>query len=375
MIRRQRNGRLIFFIAVSLLATAIVLWQWQLTKAEIKIAESLDTPPTAASKTIKEKPPAQTVKAVYLTAYSAGNAKKMEQIIDLIEKTELNSVVIDIKDYSGLVLYDTQVELAKKLGLKDVRIKNISELIQKLHDKKIYVIARQTVFQDPILAEKRPEWALKDKNGKIWRDRMGLSWVDMTNQYVWNYNMQLAKEAAALGFDEINFDYIRFPSDGLIKNIVYNTDKKKYEVMAEFFRYLNKEMSKEPVWISIDLFGLTMEHKDDMGIGQRIVDAVNEVDYISPMMYPSHYFPGHLNFSNPADHPQEIIANGISKGLPLFKNARAKFRPWLQAFDLGAVYGAEKIRLQIDEVEKNSPDGWMLWNAANKYTTTGLKLE
>ncbi|MCX6779224.1 MAG: GTP-binding protein [Candidatus Magasanikbacteria bacterium] len=353
MTQHGANKGLIFFIIFSCTAISFVLWQWQITKAQIKETEIAVTvaPP---ENTKKEKTPAQTVKAIYLTAYSAGNSKKMESIIDLVNKTELNAVVIDIKDYSGLVLYDTQVELANKLGLKDVRIKNLPELIKQLHDQKIYVIARQTVFQDPILAEKRPEWALKNKNGALWRDNMRLAWVDMSNTYVWRYNMSIAQEAAQLGFDEINFDYVRFPSDG---------------------HYRNQEMSKENIWTSLDLFGLTMEHTDDLGVGQRIIDAVDEVDYISPMMYPSHYYPGHLNFSNPADHPQEIIAYGIKKGLPFFEGRRAKFRPWLQAFNLGAQYDATKIRAQIDEVEKNSPDGWMLWNASNKYTTAGLKLE
>ena len=145
--------------------------------------------------------------------------------------------------------------------------------------------------------------------------------------------------------------------------------------MGNFFHFLNQEITPQPVWISVDLFGLTMEHSDDMGIGQRIIDAVNEVDYICPMMYPSHYYPGHMNFTNPADHPREVIAHGIDKGLSLFDGKRAKFRPWLQAFDLGAKYDAEKIRAQIDEVEKKSSYGWMLWNAGNKYTAAGLKLE
>src|SRR3989339_607570 len=236
MKRQKRNTRLIFFVIFSFLAISLVLWQWHVTSAEIKKTEFL-TVVTPTEKETKTKPPEQAVKAIYLTAYSAGNPKKIEEMIDLVNKTELNAVVIDIKDYSGLVLYNTKVGLANKLGLKDVRIKNLPDLIKKLHDKKIYVIARQTLFQDPILAEKRPEWALKDKNGKIWRDKMGLSWVDMTNKYVWTYNLQIAKEMADLGFDEINFDYIRFPSDGQIKNIVYDTPKKKYEIIADFFHF------------------------------------------------------------------------------------------------------------------------------------------
>jgi len=373
----MKLSKILILFLFSLMAAGLIFLQWQKTEKALADNEIFITPTAVIPNPAppKKEAPAQ-IKGIYLTAYSAGNSKKLEKIIDLIKKTELNAAVIDIKDYSGKVLYDSQLELVKKLKLKNNRIGDATALIKKLHDNEIYVIARLTVFQDPELAKYRPEWAFKNKNGKIWRDKLGLAWVDAGNKNIWRYNLALAKEATALGFDEINFDYVRFPSDGRIRDINFKLEgKKKYEIMKDFFQYLNQEMAESNVKTSLDFFGLTMEQRDDMNIGQRLVDAVDEVDYISPMMYPSHYYSGHLGFKNPADHPKEVIANGIKKGLPLFDGKRAKFRPWLQAFNLGAKYDGEKIRAQIDEVEKQPNAGWLLWNAANRYTEAGLKKE
>ena len=145
--------------------------------------------------------------------------------------------------------------------------------------------------------------------------------------------------------------------------------------MTEFYRYLNNNLRNEPVWLSLDFFGFTMEKKgeDDMAIGQRIVDAVDYVDYVCPMMYPSHYPSGHLGLSNPAANPYAVFENGMTLGVSKFAGKRSKVRPWIQAFDLGAVYDAEKIRTQIDVVEKYADAGWLLWNASNRYTEAGLK--
>lgn len=341
---------------------------------------------SVALKKRKEKPARRMVKGLYLTAHSAGRPAKIDEIINLIDRTELNSVIIDIKDYSGKILYDSNVALVNELKTEKNQIGDARALIQKLHDKDIYVIARQTVFQDPILAERKSEWAIKSKRGgsaspadKLWRDKKGLTWVDPTRKEVWEYNVAIAEEAIRLGFDEINFDYVRFPSDGNMNDVVYtNGGKRRYEVMAEFFQFLNTELSDEPAWISIDVFGFAMEKEgdNDMSIGQRLVDAVHDVDYISPMMYPSHYPSGHLGLANPAADPAKVIENGMKKGLPRFKSTRAQVRPWLQAFNMGANYTSTSstlIRAQIDMVEKYSDAGWMLWNASNKYSDVGLK--
>lgn len=366
----------IFLIAITVSAGAI-LFSW---KNAVSAIDATSTPwaESFVNEVARIKPEKQIAKGVYLTAYSAGSPKKLDQIISLIDKTELNAVVIDIKDYSGKILYNSRLPQVKKMKLKENRLVDLQKIIEKLHYHNIYVIARQTVFQDPLLAEVKPEWAIKKKSGGLWRDNHGLAWVDATKQEVWDYNVAIAKEAIGFGFDEVNFDYVRFPSDGNMTQVVYtNKTQKKYEVMGDFYKYLGEQLADEPAWISIDMFGFVMEKKgvDDMNIGQRLADAVGAVDYVCPMMYPSHYGAGHLGLKNPATNPGRVIDNGMNLGQTWFDGARAEVRPWLQAFNIGAVYGADKIRAQIDMVEKYPNAGWLLWNAANRYTGAGLKLE
>lgn len=364
----------------ALIGAVAILFQWQAASSETAYATPAVFNPAAFFLETKPraKPPAQTVKGLYLTAYSASNPAKLDEIIHLIDTTELNAVVIDIKDYTGYVLYDSRVPLARKLYAKKNILKNLAAIIKKLHDHHIYVLARQTVFQDPVLAEAKPAWAIKDKSGGVWHDKKGLSWVDATRREVWKYNIDIAREAAGFGFDELNFDYVRFPSDGDMSRVVYALPgRAKYQVMREFYQTLGRELANQPVWLSLDMFGLTMEATStfDLNIGQRIVDAAPSVDYIDPMMYPSHYPPGHLGFKNPADHPGEVFAYGMKLGAPKFLGARAKVRPWIQAFNLGARYDGAKIRAQVDEIEKYTDAGWLVWNASNRYSAEGFKLE
>lgn len=366
----------ILLVVVAFGAATFMFFSWQKTVRAIEDA-TIDTSTFQNIPIEREKNSITVVKGVYLTAYSAGNTKKLDEIIKLIDATELNAVVIDIKDYSGKILYNSRVPLVKKIKTSDNRLGDIKKIIDKLHEHNIYTIARQTVFQDPLLAEKKPEWAIKNKSGGLWHDNKGLAWVDPTRVEVWNYNLAIAKEAIEIGFDEINFDYVRFPSDGNMRQVAYNIkDKKKYEIMGEFYNFLGEQLAEYPAWISLDMFGFVMEKTgtDDMNIGQRLADAVGAVDYVCPMMYPSHYPAGHLGLKNPAAEPGRVIDNGMKKGAIWFEGARALPRPWLQAFNIGAVYNAEKIRAQIDAVERYPNAGWLLWNAANRYSAAGLKM-
>ncbi|MBI3638442.1 hypothetical protein HY227_01730, partial [Candidatus Wolfebacteria bacterium] len=209
--------------------------------------------------------PPSVIKAAYFTGWSAGSSKKVDYIIDLARTTEINAVVIDVKDYSGYVGYDIQIPEVIKYNAKETRISKINALIKKLHDEGIYVIARITIFQDPRLAKARPDLAVKSKaTGDVWRDRKGLSWMDPSNKEVWDYNISIAKDASARGFDEINFDYIRFPSDGKINDMKFSSwDEKspKHETIRKFFRYLCSQMGD--IKISADLFGLATVQSDD----------------------------------------------------------------------------------------------------------------
>jgi hypothetical protein len=317
--------------------------------------------------------PPEFVKGIYLTAYSANRGDWMDRLIKKIKDGgKINSLVIDIKDYTGYILYDTKIEEVEELGLENIQIDDIKGLLKKLKEAGIYSIARLTVFQDPALAKVKPELALKKHNGQTWYNWNGLAFTDPQNKKVWDYNINIAKEAASLGFDEINFDYMRYPSDGNLKLIDYNTPEGKVraDILEEFFAYLSEELSSTTN-ISVDFFGMVMDNVDteyDLGIGQRLDSALDYFDFICPMMYPSHYPYNYLGLGNPAASPGPVIAFGIKKASPYFENKRASLRPWLQAFSIGAVYNETRIEAQEIEVEKaSSTTGWLLWNARNYY--------
>ncbi|MEK7584884.1 MAG: putative glycoside hydrolase [Patescibacteria group bacterium] len=317
-----------------------------------------------------------TVRGLYLTASSAASSKTRQRIIDLIKETELNSVIVDIKDYTGNILYDSDLALVNELDTERIVMRDVAGIVDEFHAADIYVIARQTVFQDPALAQAKSEWAITVQGGGLWRDYKGLSWVDPTRPEVWQYNFAIAREASKLGFDEINFDYVRFPSDGNIRTAVYaNLNESKAETMRGFFSALDESLKRSRVYTSLDLFGLVLESGDfDLNIGQTLAVALDTVDYICPMTYPSHYPAGYLGLANPADHPYAVVSNGLKKAQATFADAeRTQLRPWVQAFDLGAVYDGQKIRAQITAIEETDRTaGWMLWNASNNYTARGL---
>ncbi|OHB21934.1 MAG: hypothetical protein A2939_01540 [Parcubacteria group bacterium RIFCSPLOWO2_01_FULL_48_18] len=367
------------------------------------------------------KPP-DIVKAIYATSWSVSSANRMKYFSNLIETTELNAIVIDIKDFSGYVAYDSELDLVRRYGAEQIRIPKLNALIKELHDKNIYVIARISVFQDPVLAKAWPDLAIKSSStGAPWQDRKGLLWIDPASQEAWDYNIAIAKEAARRGFDEINFDYVRFPSDGDLEDMVFpywDRDIPKSEIIENFFKYLHDELRPAEddslrqeggeavrVKLSVDLFGLSTARKDDLGIGQVLENAVHHFNFISPMVYPSHYSPGFLGYDNPAEHPYEIVRYSAEQAFKRLlteavgsndqnilgvRNQRLMIalRPWLQDFDLGADYDASMVRAQIQGLydawcnvlqgssassEDCEPEiGWMLWSPSNVYTKEAL---
>lgn len=324
----------------------------------------------------------EVVKAIYLSGWVAGTKSIRDKLVKIIDETELNAVVIDIKDSTGRISFKIDDPLIKEIGSAENRIANIRELTNLLHQKGIYIIGRISVFQDPFLSKLKPEWSIKRlSDGEVWKDKKGLSFLDPMNQNVRDYTTAIALGSYHLGFDEINFDYIRYPSDGNMKDINY--DLKEGETRADniedFFVNLSYKMKEiENIPISADLFGLTTEVIDDMGIGQVWEKAIPHFDYICPMVYPSHYPASYNNFDNPALHPYEVITRSLDSAI---KRTEAigqnisKIRPWLQDFDLGAVYTKELVKEQIKATNDLGLSSWMLWDPSNKYTPEALELE
>jgi hypothetical protein len=327
--------------------------------------------------------PPKEIKALYSTSNSAGSSAKIDNFIKLIKKAKLNAIVIDIKDYTGYVFYDSGLEDVEKYKAEKILIPKINTLIKKLHDENIYVIARVVVFQDPRLANARPDLAVKNKvTGGIWRDNLNLAWIDPSAPAAWDYIVEISQDAASRGFDEINYDYIRFPSDGRLSTMSFPFfDKKgikKSEGIDEFFTYLRSKT--EGVRISADLFGLTTSAEGDLGIGQVIENTYDNFDAVSPMVYPSHYAVGFLGYEAPAQHPYEVVKYAIEKGVEKLekynkaeefqgkKASGAVIRPWIQAFNMGGVYDITKIKVQIKASDEAGGVGWMLWNPANNYS-------
>lgn len=336
------------------------------------------------------------VKAIYLTSWSAATPSRIARAMDLIGQTELNAVVIDVKDYRGKIVFATS-DPAIAAVRSEQRLVDLPALVGRLHEKRVYVIARIAVFQDQHLVGARPDLAVRDASGRIWRDRNRLGWVDPASPEVWRYIVAVARETAAAGVDELNFDYIRFPTDGNLSAIRYpvfdpRTDTRR-RVLQRFFAYLSAELRPAGPVLSADLFGLATVRPDDLGIGQILEDALLQFDVVSPMVYPSHYARGFLGYRNPAAYPYEVVHYSLSRAAArrhrLIDDLRAfaedggdagitvgSIRPWLQAFDLGAAYPPAAVRRQIQAVgDAGLTAGWLVWNPGNRYLAASFARE
>ena len=315
----------------------------------------------------------QAVKGIYMTACVAGTPSWRSSLEKLISTTELNSMVIDIKDYSGTVsIIDPELQTGTTTGC---RVKDMRDFLAELHKNNIYAIGRITVFQDPHYTKLHPELAVKSRaTGGVWKDRKGLAFIDVGAKPYWDYIVKIAKASYALGFDELNFDYIRYPSDGDMRDTNFTWTvgtSTKPEMLEGFFSYLHNQLRDTGVKTSADLFGMTTTAKDDLGIGQDLVRALKYFDYIDPMVYPSHYPPTWNGFKNPAEHPYEVVKLAMQGGVDkanIASSTPEKLRPWLQDFNMGATYNAPEVRAQIKATNEVGLTSWLMWNAGNKYS-------
>lgn len=341
-------------------------------------------------------PTPDSVKAVYMSQCVVGTPSFRDSIVKLIDETELNAVIIDIRDYTGGIAFPTEHPLLKDMVSDECGARDMRAFIEKLHEKNIYVIGRVTVFQNPLYTKMHPDQAVQSKKGGVWKDHKGLAFVDVAATPYWDTVVALAEESYAIGFDEINFDYIRYPSDGNMAdaNYIKRDGKTKAEMLEDFFKYLNDELAPEIV-TSADLFGMVTTNYDDLNIGQVLERTLPYFDYVAPMVYPSHYPKGFNGWSDVNAVPYELmkfvmqsaVDRTVSPTTPVASLAhtrigtstpalyskpvydKKKMRAWLQDFDYPVEYTPAMVEAQIRANAELGLNSYMFWDPSNKYSS------
>ncbi len=427
MMKASRPTIIGFIGAVILLCVAgWAIYSDALALQPLSYASAVDsvTEPTLVRgpKVVHQAMPAE-VRAIYMTACYGASKNLRTKLVSLIDSTELNAIIIDIKDYTGTIAVPTESALlAEGQEGTGCKVRDIKEFIELLHSKGIYVIGRITVFQDPLYANNHPHLAVHRASNTeaVWKDGKGLAFVDVGATEYWDYVVELAKESHnILGFDELNFDYVRYPSDGNMADTYYtHSGGNRHDVdmpteLEKFFAYLYSKMSEpnaygEVPYTSADLFGMTATNYDDLTIGQVLERALPYFDAIAPMVYPSHYPTGFLGFANVNDHSYEIVNYSMAKAVEralstetkiaslayekievqkVFDDAgnditpqtktmykkpaygTNKLRAWIQDFDYGGDYDVPEVNAQIKaNRDAGVTGGYMIWSPSNRYT-------
>ncbi|MGL5368040.1 MAG: putative glycoside hydrolase [Cetobacterium somerae] len=325
------------------------------------------------------------VKGVYLNIYTIGSSKKMERLINLANTTEINAFVIDVKDDNGVLSFE--MEAPKKFGIpvsKNYPIKNIEEFMKKMKENNIYTIARIVSFKDPTYAKANPDKVIISRDtGKPYTNSDGIIWVSAHDRNLWDYNLSVAEEAAKAGFNEIQFDYVRFPASNggkLDAKLNYRNTKNesKPETIQKYLKYAKERLNVLGVYTSADVYGQVGTFSDDMGLGQHWEAVTQVVDYISPMMYPSHYGNGAYGIAVPDAQPYKTIYHSLKDSINRNENVNspAVIRPWIQAFTAKWVkgyipYNEKEIREQIKAMNDLGVTEYLLWSPSNNYKITG----
>jgi len=324
------------------------------------------------------------LRGLYVNRWAA-IGKKMGELINLAKTTEVNALVIDVKDDRGFTLYKSRVPLANEIGADTTRPmskERVRALLDTMVAHKIYPIARIVVAKDPLLARAKLAWAIKRKDTlEPWLDKNGNPWLDPHQPGVWQYAADLAKEAYDLGFSEVQFDYVRFPDEKrLLSETVYPlaNGRVRAQVIRDQLGFLSSQLHKYSVPVTIDVFGLTATDTTDMGIGQKWESFVDRAEVVLPMVYPSHFAPGTYKLGNPNARPYATIDHALkdmkrrSAGIA----GAAKIIPWYQDFTLGPPhYYAEQVRAQMKAGYDNGFQSWILWNPGSRYTVSALSPE
>ncbi len=362
----------------------------------LKVSEPVasTTPEASPARSLHVETPGS-VKAIYMSQCVVGTPSFRDTLVQMIDETELNAVIIDIRDYTGKISFPTEHPLLKDMVSDACGANDMRAFIERLHEKNIYVIGRITTFQNPYYTTIHPELAVQKKGGGVWKDHKGLAFVDVGATAYWESVVELAKESYAIGFDELNFDYIRYPSDGNMAEAVYikRDGKTKQEMLEDFYKYLHEKLSPTGMVLSADLFGMVTTNYDDLNIGQVLERALPYFDYIAPMVYPSHYPSGFNGYKDVNAHAYDIVHYAMktavertvatTTSIGSFAYTRigtstpalyakpsypaSKMRPWLQSFDYPVTYTPQMVR---DQIKANTDAGltsYFFWDPANKY--------
>src|SRR6266487_1130738 len=330
-------------------------------------------------------PQTSSIKGLYVNAWAFGSPK-LWHLVRLADETEINAFVIDVKDDTGCLLYPSAVPTAEQIGAnKCVRAKDAKARLDTLAAHGIYPIARIVVAKDPLLAERKASWSVKDRDtGGLWRDRINIAWVDAYNDSVWIYSAQLAQEAARMGFQEVQFDYVRFPDEPRERMATaifpaHRSGQTQREAVREHVALLKDRLKPYGVPVTFDIFGLTASvTTGDLGIGQVWEDFVSVADVVLPMVYPSHYYRGAFGYAWPNGQPYHVVRSALTDALKRSEPlpGSAEIRPFLQAFTLGRRlprYTPFEIREQIRAAEDLGITSWVLWNPRSVYQREALR--
>ena len=314
------------------------------------------------------------VKGLYLTVYGIANAKLRNAALKTIARNDLNALVIDVKGDRGFIPFKIDLPQAEQIGAQNtILIKDMKAMVTDLKQKNLYLIARIVVFKDDLLARAKPELAIRTKGGGIYTDREKLRWVDPFSREVWNYNIAIAKIVAELGFDEVQFDYMRFPDTQKGVYSQKSTEDSRTQAITGFLKTAHQALTPYNVLVGADIFGYVLWNSNDTDVGQKINAIIDTVDVVSPMLYPSGYHLGIPKYRNPVEHPYQIVNLSLKRAQERTGVSPLRFRPWLQAFRdyafRGGHFKEDKMRIQLKAAEDFGASGWMFWNPRNVYPT------
>jgi hypothetical protein len=369
--RQVRRRRLSALAVLGVLGVAAIFGLAQLIVGSGSAAVKLTPVASAAPVSPFRSSAPEEIRGIHLTGPLMTLTGKLDSYLAM-KKNGLNTIELDLKDESGNVTFTKN---APSIAVKDgaaLRYFDPTEVVGKVHKAGVYLIGRVVSFEDPITARAHPDLAVRTSDGSLWHTSGGLAWLNPYSRTAWKYNVDVAVAAAKAGFDEIQFDYVRFPSDGDLSIIRYPGKRAQpmNETVAAYLRYAAKRLHPLGVRVSADVFGLSATH--DLGIGQHPGQISEVVDAIYPMTYPSHYTSGEYNLPDPNASPGPTVSHSLSDFQTQLSGGRAVIVPWLQDFSLGRTYSPKDVAAQVAAARAHHTGGFMLWNAGGIYTPQAL---